>query len=136
MRDKQESKFERISSRWHAKKLGITSGRPKSISTVFKRHVIRAITSGRVEIAADPKKMIENDHGVTIYPQTIRNMLMESDLKAAAKIKKPLLTKCHIRLRLQFAKRYQHWTVDDWKRVVFSEETKISRLGSDEKQWI
>ncbi|KAI8086797.1 uncharacterized protein BX664DRAFT_387161 [Halteromyces radiatus] len=26
---------------------------------------------------------------------------------------------------------WQHWTVEDWRRVIFSDETKINRLGSD-----
>jgi hypothetical protein len=31
---------------------------------------------------------------------------------------------------------HQHWTVEDWKRVVWSDETKINRLGSDERRWV
>ena len=43
-----------------------------------------------------------------------------------------------MRQRLDFALRHQHWTVDDWKRVVWSDETKINRLGSDGREtvWI
>lgn len=37
--------------------------------------------------------------------------------------------------RLKWAKAHKHWTVEDWKQVVFSDETKINRLGSDGKQW-
>jgi transposase len=32
---------------------------------------------------------------------------------------------------LGFAIAHQHWTAEDWKRVVWSDETKINRLGSD-----
>jgi hypothetical protein len=32
--------------------------------------------------------------------------------------------------RLQFAKDYIHWTADDWRKVMFSNETIISRIGS------
>jgi hypothetical protein len=37
----------------------------------------------------------------------------------------------HIQACLDFAEHHLHWTVDDWKRVIFSDETKINRLGSD-----
>jgi hypothetical protein len=37
--------------------------------------------------------------------------------------------------RLQWAKSHQHWTVDDWKWVIFSDETKINRFGSDGKAY-
>ena len=42
----------------------------------------------------------------------------------------------HRKKRLAFAQKYQNWTVEDWKRVIWSDETKINRYGSDEKQWV
>ena len=42
----------------------------------------------------------------------------------------------HIRQCLEFALRHQHWTVDDWKRVIWSDETKINLLGSDGREWV
>ena len=41
----------------------------------------------------------------------------------------------HIRKRLVFARAHQHWTVEDWKRIVWSDETKINRLGSDGREY-
>jgi len=37
---------------------------------------------------------------------------------------------------MDYAEAHQHWTVDDWKRVVWTNETKVNRLGSDGKQWV
>ncbi|KAG0972341.1 hypothetical protein G6F29_013545 [Rhizopus arrhizus] len=33
--------------------------------------------------------------------------------------------------RLKWAKAHKDWTEDDWRRVVFSDETKINVWGSD-----
>ena len=52
------------------------------------------------------------------------------------KAKKPLLTKRHRKERLDFALAHQDWTVEDWKTVVWSDETKINRLGSDGRIWV
>jgi hypothetical protein len=41
-----------------------------------------------------------------------------------------------MRERLDFAIVHQHWTVDDWKTTVWSDETKINRLGSDGRKWM
>ncbi|KAG1258339.1 hypothetical protein G6F66_014580 [Rhizopus arrhizus] len=30
---------------------------------------------------------------------------------------------------------HKDWTVDDWKRVVWSDETKINRFNSDGRTW-
>jgi hypothetical protein len=57
-------------------------------------------------------------------------------LKAVTKKKKPLLSAVHRKKRLAFALKYQNWTVEDWKKVIWSDETKINRIGSDGKQWV
>lgn len=51
------------------------------------------------------------------------------------KKKRPLLSHAHRKARLAFALHHQHWTVDNWSRVIFSDETKINRLGSDGRVW-
>ena len=57
-------------------------------------------------------------------------------MKVVVKGKKPLLTKRHRRERLDFAIQHKDWTLEDWKKVVWSDETKINRLGSDGKKWV
>ena len=52
------------------------------------------------------------------------------------KKKKPLLSITHRKRRLAFALKYQHWTVEDWKRVIWSDETKINRIGSDVQEYV
>jgi hypothetical protein len=47
-----------------------------------------------------------------------------------------LLSARHRRARLDFAMAHQHWTVEDWMHVVWSDETKINRFGSDGKHWV
>ena len=52
------------------------------------------------------------------------------------KKKKPLVSSGHKKKRLAFALKYQHWTVEDWKRVIWSDETKINRIGSDGQEYV
>jgi hypothetical protein len=37
--------------------------------------------------------------------------------------------------RLAFAKRHQHWTVADWKQVIWFDKTKINHFSSDGRSW-
>ena len=37
---------------------------------------------------------------------------------------------------MDFAIAHKDRTVEDWKRVVWSDETKINRLGSNGKKWV
>jgi hypothetical protein len=63
-------------------------------------------------------------------------VLKQHSFKAVTKKKKPLLTAVHRKKRLAFALKHREWTVEDWKRVMWSDETKINRIGSDGKQWV
>ena len=56
--------------------------------------------------------------------------------KAVVKTKLPLLSARHHKARLDIAHAHKDWTLDDWKRVVWSEETNIKCLGSDGCKWV
>ena len=79
----------------------------------------------------DVQRLLAAGHGINVASRAVGGMLRGGGLRVVPKVKEPLLTKRHRRLRLQFAKRYQHWTVDDWERVVFPGETKVNHLGLD-----
>src|SRR4051812_12557159 len=57
-------------------------------------------------------------------------------MKAVVKEKRPLLSQRHWKARLDFAISHKDWTVEDWKRVTLSDETRINCLGSDGKKWV
>jgi transposase len=44
-------------------------------------------------------------------------------LPSRAAAKKPMLTKAMVKKRLSFCKKYRHWTVDQWRKVMFSDES-------------
>ena len=75
---------------------------------------------------------------IKLAPTTLRKALLFSHFRARKIIKKPLLEPRHKKARLQFALDHRDWTVDDWRKVIWSDETKINRLGSDGTQhcWI
>ena len=56
-------------------------------------------------------------------------------LKAVGENKQSYLKPRHHKARIDFAKMYQYWTVEDWKRVIWSDKTKINQFGSDGKKW-
>ncbi|RYG58505.1 hypothetical protein EON64_21250 [archaeon] len=58
-------------------------------------------------------------------------MLHDEGLKAMRSIRKPLLTRTHKRKRLVFALAHRDWTVQQWKQVIFSDETPVLARPSD-----
>ena len=111
-------------------------GRPAKLTAADKRWLVRNVTSGKADDATELRQELKNVMKIDVSDDTVRRALKQAGLKAAVKQKKPRLLPRHIRERRDFALRYQYWTVADWKRVVFSDEAKINRLGSDGRKWV
>jgi hypothetical protein len=80
-------------------------------------------------------KKLRNELNVDISDRTVRRTLQEAGLEAVEKVKKPKLSTKNVKARLEFARRYRDWTVEDWKHVIWSDETKINRFSSDGRSW-
>lgn len=109
---------------------------PKSkISETDKRTIVRNIVSGKCQTACEAVKSLEHDFNVHVSPQTIRNVLKSKGFQAKHKTKKPLISMKNQKKRLDFAKKYKHWSTNDWHNVIWSDESKINRFGSDGIHW-
>ena len=63
--------------------------------------------------------------GTTVTKMTISNTLCRSRLKSCSPLKVPLLKKVHVSARLKFANKHPDDSVEGWKRMLWSDETKI-----------
>ena len=100
-------------------------GRPPALSNADKRLCVRKVMVEGVESAVNVAKQLKSELNIDVNPQTVRNALVEAGIGAVEKVSKPLLT----------AKRYQHWTIEDWRRIIWSNEAKINRFNSDGRAW-
>ena len=112
------------------------SGRKKSYTARDSRKLKRMIKSGACETAVDIQRSLDENELKCDSLPTIRRILHSKGLNGRVKVKKPLLNGWNKKRRLVFAKRYKNWTVNDWKKVLFSDETKIRRCGSDGRVYI
>ena len=122
-----------------AKKKGFESnpkkGRPKLLSERDENFCAKEVASGRIETAVKLSKVLKQRFDISASPDTISRVLKRKGFKASEKKKKPFLSPKNTKARLDFAKAHQDWTLDDWKRVIFSDETKINRFNSDGRTW-
>ena len=58
-----------------------------------------------------------------ISRRTVQCRLHEMNYKKCLKTRKPFVSSVNQRKRLKFAKLYHHWTVDQWEKVVWSDES-------------
>jgi hypothetical protein len=111
-------------------------GRPKLLSAADERKALRLVTTGKAENAVQVTNQLRDVTNTVVSAETVRRTLRTAGMKAVTKKKRPLLQPRHITNRMDFAIRHKDWTLADWKRVVWSDETKINRLGSDGKKWV
>ena len=75
--------------------------------------------------------------GTTVTKRTISNTLHHEGLKSCCARKVPLLKKAHVLARLKFAKEHLDDPEEAWKKVMWSNETKIELFGinSTRRDW-
>src|SRR3954454_11823083 len=112
------------------------AGRPPKLSEADTCYAQHLITSRKAENASQITQILKEMTNQSLTSQTTRNYIKKAGMKSAVKATKPLLTKRHRKEALDFALAHQDWTVEDWKTVVWSDETKINRLGSDGRIWV
>lgn len=110
-------------------------GPTPKLSPQTKRWCARKITSGGVQTATDVSKSLKQELQVIVSRQTVSRALKESGLKSGEKEKRPKLSKKNIKDRLDFANQHKYWSIEDWKSIIWSDETKINRFSSDGRSW-
>jgi len=131
-----QSTISRIRSKHRPGLAKPSSGRPSLLSSADTRYAIRLITTRKAENASQVAKSIRHMIKKPVSTRSIRRYLHRAGMKAVVKTKRPLLKPCHHKERLSWALAHKDWTLEDWKRVVWSDETKINRLGSDGRKWV
>ena len=116
----------------------LPKGRKKILTPQHIRFLDRHMQHNPFTSIREASQVLKAQYNVQVSKATVRRALRFNHHKARKIVKKPLLTKRHRDARLQFALAHKDWTLDDWKRVVWSDETKINRFGSDGKQhcWV
>lgn len=122
--------------------LGQDTPRPKAgqkpkLSDRDKTQVASLIRRGEARTATEAAKIFNQDlpEDKRVCAQTVRRALVAKRLECRNNKKRPALKPSHRRARLAWAQEHREWTVDDWKRVVWSDETKVNRICSDGVQY-
>ena len=111
-------------------------GRPSKLSPCNKQSIICQIRSGKLDNTVQATQFINSTTSNSVTPQTVRNVLKEAGFRSATKKKVPMLKRSHCQQYLKFAQYHGNWTVEDWKKVLWTDETKINRIGSDGKVYV
>jgi transposase len=110
-------------------------GRREILTTSEKRLAVRLVIVGGLETAVEAAKVLRVNREVGFCDNTLQNALRDAGSRACEKIPKPSLSQKNVQERLYFATIHKDWTIENWKRVVFSNETKIICFNADGRSW-
>jgi len=111
------------------------TGRPRKLNERDERTIIRRLAGGECSNAIQLARSLQINENLEVSADTVRRALRRNGLVSRVKRKKPLLSKKHREKRLKFAKRFKDWTISDWSKVVWSDESKFQIFGSDGRQY-
>ena len=110
-------------------------GRPSKLSSRTRRKLIRDAAK-RPMITLDELQRSTAEVGESVHRTTISRTLHKSGLYGRVARRKPFLKDIHKKSRLKFATSHLGDTPNMWKKVLWSDETKIELFGHNAKRYV
>ena len=107
------------------------TGRPRIMDDRDIRIATRMIARSEAQNAVELQKKVFKD----VSPRTLQRRLKDQGFVCRVKKKKPYLKPKAIEARRKWAMAHINWTVDDWKKVIFSDESKYMLFKSDGREY-
>jgi hypothetical protein len=87
---------------------------------------MKLVIVGGLDSIVEATKVLKNTLGIDVCIEIVKNGLEEVDLGSVGKVSNPASK--NVKEKLKFGEMHKDWIVHDWKKVIFSDETKINYL--------
>ena len=122
------ARFEKSADFYH---VNPKTGRPRKFEERDARVAARMLAQGEAKHVTQ----VQKEHFPDVDAQTIRRRLKESGLVCRVRKTKPYISKANKEKRRLWALAHTNWTVEDWKAVIKSDESKFLLFKSDGRQY-
>lgn len=102
---------------------GHRPGRPKEITPSIEKAIISSVTKDH---AGREKSSEYLAFEFDISSHSVLKVLKKHGLHSVKPTKKPGLTDENRKKRLEFCLAHKDWTLEDWKNVIFTDETSVA----------
>ncbi|GFX20724.1 HTH_Tnp_Tc3_2 domain-containing protein [Trichonephila clavipes] len=109
------------------------SGRPRNTNDREDRAIRRVATSAPTTSLASIQRHLPPSRHPVPSRETIRRRLTEVGLRSRRPLRRLPLTPHHRQCRLDFFRPRATWSVTDWRRVIFSDESRFSLSADDHR---
>ena len=114
-------------------------GRPRVTSAAEDKFIRVTSLRNRKLTAAqirDQMNATQSSSSRHISRTTVKRRLRESGLHGQIAARKPLLRRGNKQKRFVWAKKHKEWTLDQWKSVLWSDESKFEIFGSNRRVFV
>jgi hypothetical protein len=79
---------------------------------------------------------LQTASGSNVSTRCVHQELHEMGFRGRAAAHKPKITMCNAKRRLEWCKARRHWTLEQWKCVLWSDESRFTIWQSDGQIWV
>jgi len=107
------------------------SGRPKKVTPELEEEVVKVVTKNSTTRQMTTQQIANtiSTESCSISARTVWNILKSLGYSSFKPTYKPGLTKEAKAVRLAWCLEHKDWTLDDWKNVIWSDETSVTMGG-------
>ncbi|GBN90008.1 Transposable element Tc1 transposase [Araneus ventricosus] len=100
-------------------------GHPRVIKEKGRRRLSSLVKQNRRQTVAQLTAQYNEGSSASVSEHTVQQALLDMGLCSRRPTRVPVLTKRHCQIRLQWAREHRDWTLDEWKRVAWSDESRF-----------
>ncbi len=100
-----------------------------------QRRIDRLVRDDRKATLAQITTRYKQGMQNTISERTTRRTLKQMDYSSRRTHRVPLLSAKNRKQRLQFAQVHQNWTIEDWKNIAWSDESRFLQHSDVESEF-
>lgn len=104
------------------------TGRPSKTTERIRRILCRKSSMNPFLSSAEINEQLSMTNRIS--NRTVRRILRDGGLFSFKAARKQKLSKINVKRRKTFCKDYSKWTINDWKKVIFSDECRIHRYSN------
>ncbi|KAG1461961.1 hypothetical protein G6F56_005615 [Rhizopus delemar] len=103
-----------------------SSGRPRSFDEQADRVLKRAVVSDREVTLEELQSSLPTEVSTATISRELHNLCYSKRTAA----RKPFIKEKHRKDRFRFAREHKDWTLDQWRKVIWTDESSIE-IGKD-----
>ncbi|GFX99732.1 HTH_Tnp_Tc3_2 domain-containing protein [Trichonephila clavipes] len=105
--------------------------RPKILGDRSRRTLKKVVKQNRKSSLMEISQEFQSSSGISVSSRTVRRELKTLGFHGRAAAYKPNITPQNAKHRLQWCRAHRHWTVDMWKTVLWSDESRFTVWQSE-----